>query len=98
GVVRAERLRGTGALDELGGLADDPQRVLLRLLGGVAPGGDAVPAEDAADRGGVLALDSGDVQAQLEAGAAPRHPHHGIAEALAGQALAVGRGRERDPR
>ena len=46
---RAERL-GLPALGEerLGG-ADDVQRVALALLGGVAPGGDAVAAQDTAD-------------------------------------------------
>ena len=52
----------------------------LGLFGRVAPRGDAVPAEDAADRLGVLRLDLGDVEPELEAGATPRHPHHLVAE------------------
>ena len=54
-------------------------------LAGLAPGGDAVAAEDAADRLRVLLRDRGDVQAELEAGPAPRHPDDAVAEALAGQ-------------
>ena len=45
----------------------------------------------------VRRLDRGDVQAELEAGAPPRHPHHPVAEALLGQLLPVGRGGQRDP-
>ena len=40
--------------------------------------------------------DRGDVEAELEAGPAPRDPGHPVAEAAAGQRLAVGGGRERD--
>ena len=47
---------------------------------------------------GLAARDRGDVQAQLEAGPAPRHPHDAVAEALGGQPLAVGRGGQRDAR
>ena len=68
----------------------------LGLLAGVAPRGDAVAAEDAADRLRVLLLDRGDVEAELEAGPAPRHPHDLLAEDLLGQRLAVGGGRDRD--
>src|SRR3712207_8150791 len=46
-------------------------------------------SQDAADRLRVLVLDRGDVQAQLEARTAPRHPDDAVAEALAGQRLAV---------
>ena len=62
----------------------------------VAPRGDAVATEDAADRLRVLLLDLGDVQPELEAGTSPRHPDHGVAEDLAGQLLAVGGGGDRD--
>ena len=94
---RPERL-GLGVLGDVGrGGVDDPQRVLLGLLRGVAPGGDAVPAEDAADRLRVRRLDLGDVQAELEAGPPPGHPHHLVTEDLLGQRLTVGRGRDRDP-
>jgi hypothetical protein len=55
-----------------------------------------VPAEDAADGLWVLLGDRGDVQAELEARPAPRHPDHAVAEALAGQRLAVGGGGQRD--
>ena len=74
---RAERL-GLAVLGDvrLGGV-DDPQRVRLGLLAGVAPRGDAVAAEDAADRLRVRRLDRGDVQARAgsRGGAtAPRRP------------------------
>ena len=66
-------------------------------LGGVAPGGDAVPAQDAADGLRVRRLDRGDIQAELETGPPPRHPHHPVTERLAGQLLPVDRGGQRDP-
>ena len=66
------------------------------LSDGVAPRGDAVAAEDAADRLRVLLLDLGDVEAELEAGPAPRHPHDLLAEDLLGQLLPVGGRRDRD--
>ena len=78
------------------GGVDDPERVLLGLLAGVAPRGDAVAAEDAADGLRVGLLDRGDVQAELEAGSAPRHPDDLVAEDLLGQRLTVGGGRDRD--
>ena len=46
---------------------------------------------------GFCGFDGGDVQAQLEAGPAPRHPHHLLPENLAGQLLTVGGGGDRDP-
>ena len=82
---------GRGARgDELLGGVDDLQRAGLALLARGAPGGDAVTAEDAADGLGVGAGHLGDVQAELEPGTAPRHPDDAVAEALAGQGLAVG--------
>ena len=45
---------------------------------------------------GCSRLDRGDVEAELEARAPPGHPGDPAAEALAGQRLAVRRGRERD--
>ena len=45
---------------------------------------------------GLAVLDRGDVEAELEAGAAPRHPHDLVAEDLLGQLLAVGGGRDGD--
>ena len=93
---RTERL-GLGVLGDVGGGGvDDPEAVGLGLLAGVAPRGDAVAAEDAAAGLRVLLLDLGDVEAELEAGAAPRHPHDLVAEDGPGQLLAVGRGRDRD--
>ena len=93
---RTERL-GPGVLGDVGGGGvDDPEAVGLGLLAGVAPRGDAVAAEDAAAGLRVLLLDLGDVEAELEAGAAPRHPHDLVAEDGPGQLLAVGRGRDRD--
>ena len=98
GSAGAERL-GLAALgEEALRRPDDLQRVGLALLAGLAPGGDAVAAEDAADRLRVLLRDRGDVQAELEARPAPRHPDDAVAEALAGQLLAVGRRRQRDAR
>ena len=79
------------------GGVDDPQAVGLGLLRGLPPGGDAMPAEDAADRLGVGFLDRGDVEAELEARTPPRHPDDAVAVDLLGQRLAVGRGRDRDP-
>ena len=90
GQLRPERFGPAVVLDVLLGLLDDPQRVGLGFLAGGAPGGDAVAAEDGADRVRVRVLDRGDVQAQLEAGATPRHPRHLLAEDLLGQGLAVG--------
>ena len=53
-------------------------------------------AEDAADRLRVLGLDLGDVEPELEAGPAPRHPDDLVAEDGGGQLRTVGRGRDRD--
>jgi hypothetical protein len=60
---RAERLRPALPLEELPRHRDDLQRVGLALLAGVAPGGDAVAAENDTDRVRVVPLDLGDVQA-----------------------------------
>ena len=84
--------------DERFGLPDDRQRVRLASLGRLAPGGDAVAAEDDADRRGLGGPDGRDVEAELESRAAPGHPRDTVAEALAGQSLAVGGGREGDAR
>ena len=62
----------------------------------LAPGGDAVPAEDRADRLGLVPADRRDVEAELEPGPAPRHPGDPVAEAAPRERLAVGGGRERD--
>ncbi len=84
-------------LDVALGGADHPQRVLLARRARVAPRGDPVAAEDAADRLRVGLLDGRDVEAELEAGPAPRHPHHLVAVHLPGERLAVRGGRDRDP-
>jgi hypothetical protein len=55
-----------------------------------------VPAEDAANGIRVLLFDGGDVESELEARAAPRHPNHLGIEDLLGQRLAVFRGGDRD--
>ena len=81
----------------LGGL-DDPERVRLGRLRRVAPRGDAVPAEDAADRVGVRCFDRGDVQPQLEARATPRHPDDLATEDLLRELGAVLGRRDRDAR
>ena len=47
---------------------------------------------------GFCCLDRGDVEAELEAGAPPRHPHDLLAEDLRRELLAVGGGRDRDAR
>ncbi len=47
---------------------------------------------------GSIAPDRGDVEAELEARAPPGDPGDAVAEAASGQRLAVGRGREGDPR
>ena len=53
-------------------------------------------AEDDTDRLRVLGLDRGDVEAELESRAPPRHPHHAVTEALLGELLAVRGGGQRD--
>ncbi len=98
GHERAERLVAPAALDERLGRADDLQRARFALVAGVAPRRDAVTAEDAPDRRRVIALHRGDVDAELEAGAPPRHPDDAIAEALLGERLAVDGRRQRDAR
>ena len=97
-VTSPERVRLTPLVDEPLRASDDLQRARLALLARVSPGGDAVAAEDHADRARVRLLDRGDVQAELEARAPPGHPGDPAAEALGGQLLTVGRGRERDAR
>ena len=92
----AERIGPAVVLDEPLGGPDDLERARLALVGGVAPRGDAVTAEDGADRSRVRAPDRGHVQAELEARPPPADPGDAIAEAAAGLVLAVGRGREGD--
>ena len=94
----AERLGPPVVGDEPLGGPDDLERARLALVGGVAPGRDAVAAEDRPDRLGVRAPDLGHVQSELEARPAPADPGDPVAEAAAGQLLAVGGGRQRDAR
>ena len=63
----------------LGGV-DDPARVRLGLVARVAPRGDAVAAQDRADRVRVLPPDGRDVEAELEARSAPGDPHDLVTE------------------
>src|SRR6202040_2043162 len=78
----AERGRRAALVDDLLRARDDLQGAGLALVARAAPGGDAVAAEDHADRLRVRLIDGGDVEAELEAGAAPRDPGHAVAEAL----------------
>ena len=105
GVERAETFacgaegEGLAVLSDVGGGGlDDPERVGFGCFRRVAPGGDAVAAEDATDCLGVLLLDRGDVESELEAGAAPRDPDDLVAEDLGGQRLAIDGGRDCDAR
>ena len=98
GQFRAEGFGPAVFRDVLFGLLDDPQGVRLGLLAGGAPGGGAVAAQDGADGLRVGVLDRGDVQAQLETGAPPRHPRHLVPEDPRGQRFAVGGRGDRDPR
>ena len=81
----------------LGG-ADDVEGVAFALLAGLAPGRDAVSAQDDPERFGVGVADGGDVESQLEARTAPGRPQHLVAEDGARQGLAVRGGRQRDAR
>ncbi len=87
---------GRSRRDELLGSPDDREGPLLRLGRGVAPGGDAVAAQDAADGLRVRGLDGRDVEAELETRTAPGHPDDLVAEDLGGQVLAVGGRGDRD--
>src|SRR5699024_6707177 len=94
-----DRTEGVGlavGVDVFLGHADDPQRVVLALLGALSPCGNAVAAQDAADGAGGVAFDGGDVESELESGTAPRHPHHLVSEDLLGELLPVSGGGDRD--
>ena len=82
--------------DELLGRLDDPERVGLGFGRGVAPGGDAVAAENAADRRRVGLFDLRDVEPELPARPAPWHPDDLLAEGLRGEGLPVRGGSEGD--
>ncbi len=94
---RSERLGVAPSGQERFGGADDLERVRLARIARVSPCGDAVAAEDDADRFGVGRVHGRDLEAELESRAPPRHPYDAITEALLGQSLAVGRRRQRDP-
>ena len=94
----SEGLGGAPSGEEGLGGADDVERVRLARVARVSPSGDAVAAEDDADRLRVRLLHGRDLEAELESRASPRHPHDAIAEALLGQRLAVRRRRQRDAR
>ena len=94
---RAERFRPPVLVDVVRRRADHPYRVRLGLVARGAPRGDAVPAEDHADRFGMGVVDRRDVESELEAGASPRHPQHAVTEDLLGELLPIGCGRDRDP-
>src|SRR5690606_29397381 len=76
--------------------ADDPPGVALHLVARLSPRGDAVPAQDAAHRIRIRALDVADVESELEAGPAPRHPHDLAAVDALGELGAVRRGGDGD--
>jgi hypothetical protein len=92
----AERLRRAPLIDELLRGTDDLQRVGFALVACGAPGRYPVPAQDHADGPGIRSLHGGDVQAKLEAGPPPRHPHDPVAEYLLGERLAIGGGGQGD--
>ncbi len=94
---RAERVGPAVLRDEPLGGPDDVQRVRLARLGRLAPRGDPVAAEDAADGFRMVPADRRDVEAELEAGPPPADPGHPVPERLAGEGLAVRRRRQRDP-
>ncbi len=94
----AERLRAAVLGDERLGAADHVEAATLALLARVAPRGQSVAAEHAADRLRVRRLQLGHVEAELEAGPAPVDPQHLVAEALPGQLRAVDGRRQRDDR
>ena len=72
GADRPERLRAAGALDELGRLADEPERPLLAFVAGCAPAGQPVPAEHHTLEIGVVLQQLAVQPAQLPARAGPR--------------------------
>ena len=77
-----ERIDSTRGLGELLGGVDDPERVGFGLGRGVAPGGDTVTVEDAADRERVGLFDRSDVKAEALVRTPPRHPEDHFALAV----------------
>src|SRR5215470_2686957 len=75
GYHRTERLRSPAVRDEASRGTDDLERIRLALVRGGTPCRDPVAAEYAADRLRMGSLDRGDVEAELETGSAPWHPH-----------------------
>ena len=86
---RPEGLGPALAVEPVGRLLDDAQRRLVGLLRRLAPGHEAVAAEDEALERRVLGRHLPDLEAEIEARALPGHPADPSAEALAGQPLAV---------
>ena len=87
------------ALDELANLVDDGEGVEVALALGVAPGEEAVAAQDDAVAAGVFLDGLAHHQAEFEAGALPGEPDQGVAELaveLLHFGLAVGGGGKGD--
>ena len=94
---RAERFGAPVRLDVGLRRADDLQGPGLALVARGTPGSDPVAAEDHPDRVRMPVGDRGDVEGELEAGAAPGHPEHPPAEAGSRQRLTVRRRGKGDP-
>src|SRR5699024_11943320 len=75
---------------------DDPQRVVLRRLAGISPGGNPMPTQDAPHGLRVLLLDLSDVEPELETRPAPGHPDDLLAVDLPGELLTIHRGSNGD--
>ena len=96
--LRAEGVGAAPVGDERLRRADDLEGVRLALIGRRSPCGDAMPPEDAANRLRIRLLQCRHVEAEGKARTPPWHPRHPVAEALAGQGLAISRSRERNAR
>jgi len=95
---RPERVGPTALGDKPLGGPDDLERALLAFFRGVAPGRDAVAAQDRPDGLRLALAQRRDIEAELKAGSSPGHPGHAVAKALAGERLAIGRRCQGDPR
>jgi hypothetical protein len=93
---RAERIGPAPLGDEPLGPADHVERDGLAGFGRVGPGRQPVAAQHHAPQARIVGRQRGDLQAQLEAGSAPRHPRHLAAKALLGQGLTIDRRRQGD--